>query len=107
MDFGVWVCRSWRSLAIVVCTVSLIHAVIVMSDSTIHSSWDRSGWRMAYLSSFWSVASAGNLSSHKMNSNFYILRFGMGVKGVLSVDGAPKMHNILGISQVRHLYLDR
>ena len=40
-------------------------------------------------------------------SNICILRFGLGVKGGLLVDGAPKMHNILGLSQVEHLHLDR
>ena len=50
MDLGI--CRSWRSLTFVVCIVPLIHTVIIMGGSAIHPSWDRSGWRMAYLSSF-------------------------------------------------------
>ena len=58
------ICRSWRSLTIVVCIVPLIHATIIMGGSTIHPSWDRSVLRMAYLSKFWSVASMGNLSLH-------------------------------------------
>ena len=53
--------RSWRSLTILVYIVPLIHVVIVMGGSTIHSSWDRSAWRMAYLSSLQLVASIGNL----------------------------------------------
>jgi hypothetical protein len=40
-------------------------------------------------------------------SNICILRFGLGVKGGLLLGGAPKMHNILGLSQVEHLHLDR
>jgi hypothetical protein len=55
------ICRSWRSLTIVVCIVSFIHAVFILGGSTIHPSWDRSGWRMAYLSSFHLVASTWNL----------------------------------------------
>ena len=31
----------------------------------------------------------------------------MGVKGGLSVGGAPRMHNILGVSRVGHLHLGR
>jgi hypothetical protein len=45
-----------------VCIVPLIPTVIIMGDSTIHPSWDRSGGRMAYLPSFWLVTCAGNLS---------------------------------------------
>jgi hypothetical protein len=45
------ICRSW-SLTVVVCIIPLIPGVIIMGHSTIHPSWDRSGWRMAYLSSF-------------------------------------------------------
>ena len=33
-----------------------------------------------------------------MNLNIYTLRFGLGVKGGLLVHGAPKMHNISGLS---------
>ena len=44
---------------VVLCVVPLIPAVIIMGGSTIHPGWDRSGWRMAYLSSFWLVASTG------------------------------------------------
>ena len=62
LELGIY--RSWRSLTIVVCIVPLILAVIIMGGSTIHPSWDRSGWRMAYLSSFWLVASARKLPSH-------------------------------------------
>ena len=47
---------------IVVCIVPLIPSVIIVGGSTMHSSWDRSGWRMAYVSNFWLVASTGNLS---------------------------------------------
>ena len=42
-----------------------------------------------------------------MNSNIYTLRFGLGVKGGLFIVGAPKMHNISGLSRVEHLHLDR
>ena len=56
------ICRSWRSLIIYICIVPLIHALIIMGGSTIHPSWDRSGCRMVYLSSFQLVASTGNLS---------------------------------------------
>ena len=56
------VCRSWRSLTIVVCIVTLIPGVIITGGSIIPLSWDGSGWRMAYLSSFWLVASTGYLS---------------------------------------------
>ena len=35
-----------------------------------------------------------------MNLNICTLRFGLGVKGGLFVGGAPKMHNILGLSRV-------
>ena len=38
--------------------------------------------------------------------NLY-LGLGLGVKGGLSVGGAPKMHNILDLSRVEHLYLGR
>ena len=55
-------CRSWRSLSVVVCIMPLILVVIVMGGSTIHPSWDKSGWRMAYLSSFQLVIVVGNLS---------------------------------------------
>jgi hypothetical protein len=47
-----------------VCIVPLIPTVIIMGDSTIHPSWDRSGGRMAYLPSFWLVTCAGNLSNY-------------------------------------------
>ena len=33
--------------------------------------------------------------------------FGLGAKGGLSVGGAPKMHNKLGLSRARHLNLGR
>ena len=59
LELGIW--RIWKSLTIVVCIVSLILAMVIMGGSTIHPSWDRSGWRLAYLRSFWLVASAGNL----------------------------------------------
>ena len=39
------ICRSWKGLTILVCIVPLILAVIVVGGSTIHCSWDRSGWR--------------------------------------------------------------
>jgi len=38
---------------------------------------------------------------------FCILRFLMGVKGILFVGGAPKMHTILDISRIEHLHLDK
>jgi hypothetical protein len=31
----------------------------------------------------------------------------MGVKGILFVGGAPKMHTILDISRIEHLHLDK
>ena len=40
---GLGICRSWRSLTVVICIVPLIHAVIIMGFSTIHPSWDRNG----------------------------------------------------------------
>jgi hypothetical protein len=46
------ICRFWRSLIIVVCIEPLIPIVVVMGGSIIHPSWDRSGWRMAFLSTF-------------------------------------------------------
>ena len=52
------ICKFWRSLAVVVCIVSLIIAKIIMGGSIVHPSWDRSGWIMVYLSSFQLVASA-------------------------------------------------
>ena len=55
------ICRSWRSLIVVVCIMPCIFAVIIMGGSTIHASWDKSGWRMAYLSSLQLVASTRNL----------------------------------------------
>ena len=42
-----------------------------------------------------------------MNSVICTLRFGLGVKGGQFVGGAPKMHNISGLSQVGHLHLGR
>ena len=43
-----------------------------------------------------------------MNSFFFCtLRFALGVRGGVSLGGAPKMHNILGLSQVGHLHLGR
>ena len=53
------ICRSWR---IIVYIVPLIHATMIMSGSTIHPSWDKSAWKMAYLSSFRLVASTRDLS---------------------------------------------
>ena len=38
---------------------------------------------------------------------FCTLRFALGVRGGVSLGGAPKMHNILGLSQVGHLHLGR
>ena len=40
------ICRSWRSLTVVVCVAPLILAVIIMGGSLIHHSWDRSVLRM-------------------------------------------------------------
>ena len=56
------ICRSWRSLTIVVYMVPFIIVVIIMGGSTIQHGWDKSVWRMAYLTRFWLVASTGNLS---------------------------------------------
>ena len=56
------ICRSWRSLTVVVCIMPLIPTVIIMDGSTIHPSWDRSRCSVAYLSSLLLVASARNLS---------------------------------------------
>ena len=80
---------------------------MVQRCGTIHLRWDRGGWKMAYLSNFWLVASAGNLSLQYVNSNICTLRFGLGVKGGISVGEAPKMHNILGLNQVGQLHLDK
>ena len=55
------ICRSWRTLIIIVCIEPLIPAVVAMGDSIIHPSWDRSGWRMACLSNFKLVTSTKNL----------------------------------------------
>ena len=55
------ICRSWRTLTVVVSKLPRIPAMIIMGGSTIHPSWDKSGWRMACLSSFWLVASTWNL----------------------------------------------
>ena len=63
MGFGVGICRSWRSLTVVVCIVPLIHVEIIMGDSTIHCSgmeWVENG----VFIKFWLVASAWNLSLH-------------------------------------------
>ena len=46
------ICRIRRSLIVVVCIVALSLAMIIMGGSTIHPSWDRSGWKMLYFSSF-------------------------------------------------------
>ena len=53
------VCRIRRSLRVVVCIVHLIQTTIIMGGSTIHPTWDRSGWRMADISSDQLVASMG------------------------------------------------
>ena len=42
-----------------------------------------------------------------MNTNICTLRCRLGVKGGLSIGGAPKMHNISSISQYGHLLLGR
>ena len=34
LEFGI--CKSWRSLTVVVCIMPFIHVVIVMGGSTIH-----------------------------------------------------------------------
>ena len=54
-------CEYWRSLIVVVCTMFLILAVIIMGDNAIGHHWDKIGWRMVHLSSFWLVAYAWNL----------------------------------------------
>ena len=69
-----------------------------MGGSIIHPSWDRNGWRMAYLSSFPLVACVGNLSLQYVNSNICTLRFGLGVKNGLSIGGGPRMQNISYLS---------
>jgi hypothetical protein len=43
----------------------------------------------------------------QVNSNICTLRFGLGVKGGLCIGGAPKMHDISGLSRVGHLHLGR
>ena len=53
---------------------------------------------MVYLSSFWLVASTGHLLLQQVNSKICAMRFGLGVKGGLSVGGVPKMYSILGLS---------
>ena len=74
MELGI--CRSWRSLGVVVCIVPLILAMIIMGGSTIHTSWDRSKWRMTYLSSFWLVTFTWNRLLYEVNSNICTWRFG-------------------------------
>jgi hypothetical protein len=39
------ICRSWKSIIVVVCKVPLILAVIIIGGSTIHRSWDKNEWR--------------------------------------------------------------
>ena len=56
-------------------------AMIIIGRSTIHPSWDRSVWRMVYLSSLRLVAYARNLLLHQVNSNICTLRLGLGVEG--------------------------
>ena len=40
MNFGVGVCRYWRSSIIFACIVPLILAMIIMDGSNVHLSWD-------------------------------------------------------------------
>ena len=42
-----------------------------------------------------------------MTSNICTLRFGLGAKSGLIVGGAPKMHNVSGISRDGNLHLGR
>ena len=39
--------------------------------------------------------------------NICTLKYELGVKDGLSIGGAPKMHNISGLSRVGHLHLDK
>ena len=55
------ICRSWRSLTIYICIVPVIHALIILGGSIIHSSWDRSGCKVAYLIKFSIGGFYGNL----------------------------------------------
>ena len=73
-----------------------------LHGNTIHPSWDRSGWEMAHLSSFHLVASTRNFLLHQVHLNICTLWFGLGVKCGLSIGGAPRMHNIPGLTQARH-----
>ena len=56
------ICRTWRSSTVVVCRVPLIPTMIIIGGSIIHPSWERSGWRMAYISSFGWCLMRKNLS---------------------------------------------
>lgn len=63
MDFlELRICRSSTYLVVVVCIVPRIPTMIIMVGGTIHPSRDKSGCRIAYLSSFLYEALVGNLS---------------------------------------------
>ena len=47
-----WMWRSWRCVVVMVCIVPLMLVVRMMSGSSSHPGWDRSGRRMAYLAKF-------------------------------------------------------
>jgi hypothetical protein len=53
------------------------------------------------------MASTRNLLLQQVNSNIYALRFALGVKGGLFVGGPRRIHNIPGLSRVRHVRLAR
>ena len=43
---GIW--KFYRVLVVVVCMDPLILMVMMIGSRTVHPSWDRRGWRMAY-----------------------------------------------------------
>lgn len=92
-------------VVVVVCTVSLIHGVMMMGGRTIYHSWDkRRGGGVSYSSIVRVVAVVGNLPLQYVNSIICTLRFGLGVKKGLALGGAPRMHGIFGLSRVGNLH---
>ena len=83
------VCGFWRFLRL--CYVHM-PTMRIMGGNTSYSTWVSSGWRMAYLSSFWFIASMGNQSLQYVNSKIYILRFGLSENKGLVVDVGFLVH---------------
>ena len=65
--------------------------------------WLSSGRSTAYLSSFFVMASNGNLSLQNVNSKNWTFRFGFGENKDLPVGDAPMMYGISGRNHARHL----